>query len=457
MNYLPTDQLESAEVPSRFMRLAAAGMAAGILLLPACASSHHAPERPPAVTAIEADGRGIILESLGPEDDIYTSDLYIDLPTFGIVDPDAVTYQEVKWQGGTRHYLPLATISLTENVIGLRDKSPDGMDKDTMQWIGDRVMAHEPLVREALKSGSVKSIIFALGHDLNDEASGSDDSVPDLHPYFNNLDKTVVLELSPYASSIPKEMMEQDIVHEITHSLFADVSVSTFSEVKANPELVKQFKKACFAIRSQALEDIKYDTAEIANALEDYIRYETNPAGRRRYQALLEAINSGAWVALEPTTAKPQDREEKIQECATVHLGVMARVIAEQRQLPAVNSHGVRPHEEELGEAYNHAQNALDDLFRKSSLYRVLTEGSYADDDLMGHPHDDLDELVASLTNVTISYPEEMAQSILSLNDEQKQAVLQMVHLVFDQLSKAHPNLKTYLSGVESNLLKLVN
>ena len=74
--------------------------------------------------------------------------------------------------------------------------------------------------------------------------------------------------------------------------------------------------------------------------------------------------------------------------------------------------------------------------------------------DNMGHSYDGVDELAASTTNILLSFPDQLASSISGLPEDQKQAIIDVVRTVIDELVRTNPDIADILHDREASLME---
>lgn len=448
-------------LPQEIIRVAAPALLAAGLVLGAC-SSPEAQDTPPVTmteTTILEPGLTVVNEQLPEYPNLYTtiSPSRVGVPSFdssNIIE----NYQSIDRGGTPERYLPLLTISLRDNELIADDTSPLGMDEDTIDWFGERVATHAPLLRAALQSGRMDSIVIALDDDQYDE-SGRPRETGFVSGYFDADTKSTVFEISTHATILDAGVMDQYLVHEGIHALFASNQLSYFSEETADPALIETFQAACMNLRSLAVQNINSGMHSTVRDLKTMADNQVDPAMTARYQALHDTVANGSWADVQPTLTTPSDSADKLPACTNPRIGQMAASLASQLGLPATNPDLRNPIDSLAFDGYDEAQSTYDDLMKGKSLYRVFSESTYLyEAPAMGHPHDSFDELVASTMNALISFPEDFALKVKYLsNPAEQQAVIDMVRLTIDQTRETNPDLQGYLSDIEAKFLTAVN
>lgn len=462
--YSPRPEIQVAPQPERehfrFRKAAAIAVGAGVLFVPvACTDSaeHPAPETSTtATTSTTLPENAHYVEhstdyygEIDKEDSTPLlgdpSELGYGLDEFGDPDVDYHMIEDGPMQG--KSYLPLAEITKGEDGLILKDVSPLGLPEDTMAWLGDRFLNQSEMVNESLESGSTKKYIFALQDDNYDDSSRPMDTGY-ISGFYNSDEHQVIIPISTHTTIIDPENFEQTLVHESAHGLFGDSPASSFNAEKLDTTTKTEFMQACSDLRMQALRDTSGQIYDVQTKLDGWIATQTDPAMKARTQALREAMNDTAWWK----AAAQNWPDDKLGECTVQGLGFINRNMGEQLGL-AQPSKETKANDAEL-DAYYEADDALANLLRESTIYSVLTEGSYFyDAPLMGHPEDGIDETAASATNLIISFPDDMALKLKYLPEDQQQVVVRVIRDVVDQIVEHHPHLRGYLAKKEAYFL----
>jgi hypothetical protein len=450
---------------NHFLRTTVA-VAAGMLIVPACAAeaSHQAePTSIESTTTTSPKNRLEVSAELNKNDQYSdTASLYIDnqvlgYRTFDDGTPDAKYAEVESHMDGKEKYLPLAEVTLRDNKIVIEDVSPEGIEEDTLSWFGKRLANREELVKEALESGALNSIIFALDDDNYDFMEDRARETGYIFGYYNGKNKTNVFEISTKTYELDAEYFEQYITHEVTHGLFRQSSISDINEAtKPDPDTLDKFVKACDDLRTIYAEEARYRLGSVINSLGRFVYASKDPDTQARYAALLNAFTQNSWVEAQPKLGDTNLLfEDKVPNCTFYHLGAMARNLAVELKLPEIGKAAMKGGPDKSMAYYDEAQTALDEFFRTDSIYRMFTEANYQYvSEAMGHPHDNLDELAASTVNILISYPDTLAIKLRYLDEDKKVAVLNVVDVVVGEVVRNHPNLKAYLSEARSKLLE---
>ncbi len=445
----------------RFRKAAAIVAGAGVLFLPiACTDSAEHPSPEAATTdatpAVLPEDAYYIEHSINYNGEIDKTD-----PTPLLGQPDNLGYAlddqgypDVEYQmvesGSLKgvSYLPLAEITMGKDGLILEDVSPLGLPEETMVWLGDRFINQSEIVSESLESGSTKKYTVALQDDTYDDSMRPLETGY-ISGFYDRDAGNVVVPFSTRATVIDPENFEQTVVHESAHSLFGDSPVSVFSKETPDESTRVEFAQACADLRMQSLQDTATRIYAVQSAIDRWAETQADPNMKARITALSNSMHDNSWWR-----AATQDLpEEKVDECTVPGLGFINRNLAEQLNL-AKPAEGFRANDAEI-EAFYEADSELVELLRESTLYSVLTEGTYFyEAPLMGHPQDGIDETAASAVNLVISFPDDMALKLKYLPEDQQQVVVRVIRNVIDQIVEHHPDLRGYLAQKEAYFME---
>lgn len=431
------------------------------LLLAACASGGEATPASETTATTQITQEGVYeVTSESNETAQQAIPLYIDASRLGFSTEESQqkATMNVETELGLMTYAPFARVDLQDDKLVLTDSSPDGMKPEDAAWFTARVAALEEPVKEALK-GNIDSIVFALDER---ESSDIEREAGYVYGYLDVKNKQAVFEISPDAGDIEPEFIEQYLTHEVVgHGLFSSASVSSWSKSEASPEVQREFASACANLREAALEGVKYNLQTLEPKLRQISELAPDPVLRQRYDVLADSVRNGDWITLQPTpeTASPDaSTEQVLPECSVSSIGRMAKIGGDMRALGDPKDGAAANAPEQMYALMDDANVMLGNVIGDMSLYRLLTESQYQyDSEVMGHPHDGVDELAASTLNVTISYPEDFARNLQLVSQDDREAILEVVRLTIDQTAQAHPKLRGYLSDREAVFMEALN
>ncbi len=113
-------------------------------------------------------------------------------------------------------------------------------------------------------------------------------------------------------------------------------------------------------------------------------------------------------------------------------------------------------------DAYNQLAADWAQAARAYTIYSKFNEAHYITTDseykeYLGHTEDSFSELVASVVDVAISYPDQFADTIKDMDDDEKAAAIEALGLSIDLVVKRHPELLGYFSGLEARILTRIH
>lgn len=443
---------------SKNLMLAASASA---LLLSACVTSPNSQGEPTGAnveTTVPEAGSLQIDTVDSSEVDAYAPNLNFSERGFGFGTGGLVisNTEQVDTEFGTERYWPFAEVRLSEMGLEIRDLSPEGMNDQVAEWFAARVSARALLIEEAINSGAIDRVVFTIGEPAYD--LDRDRSIGYVMGYFDQDNSQIVFEISQTAISLNARFIEQYITHEAGHAIFSTTQPSAWNETEMTPAVRSDFVNACRTLRDISLQKIRYNISLIENATERLANTYSNPVMKQRFEALTESLNDGEISELQFDSGNVGLEEAHLPECSVASIVQMARIVGD------INSYGdpgdisLDIGRDEVLYWMGEANAALLDVLRDMSTYRLLTESSYPDSPPdMGHPFDNLDELAASTLNIMITYPEEFAQKVRVLPEDEKQAILQVVRLVVDEVRNTHPGLDGYLFTEEAEFVTALN
>lgn len=403
------------------------------------------------------DKPGIVLDSPGSKHGPWAYEPGLSDLGAGSIDEQSPLYEEHEAPGGKTSYVPLATVRPDEGSMRIFDSSPDGMDDRTLEWLGDRVMTNEALVRTAFDAGSIDSIVFALAKDQTNQRYNPVETGY-VVGYFSEKENKVVFEISSHNAGLTAEVMNQYVTHEVLHSLFADTSISTMSSEKIPADTRDAFNNACQVLRSEALNDFGYARYSIARDLYEAADASPDKDFGARLRALADQYNWGEMESGQPTIENHSEADDprNIPGCQIyVTPGPQAMLVGDNLGLPTPGNIDLFSGEyDDTLRALNRVHEDFSSTLRKDTLYAALAEGMYLEDAPdMGHPQDGADELAASLFNLIINFSDDFTRKVRLLPRDQQLAIVEVATLFYEELREAHPEAEEVLGAPYNKFL----
>jgi hypothetical protein len=106
---------------------------------------------------------------------------------------------------------------------------------------------------------------------------------------------------------------------------------------------------------------------------------------------------------------------------------------------------------EEFDTESNELVKDWNDVIKSKKVFAVLSESNYLppDDEVDGHPYDNVHELSASTTNLAVSVPDAFGEQVGELPINEKTAVLVVIKNNVAKLKRLHAKDKTFCDWVE--------
>ena len=438
----------------REIKLIVAPVAAA-LLLSAAGCSKHAVAKQDSFPA-DAITLDMSNQTEGIED---TDSLSIDLEDIGIADyvagqqPKADQYVNSEHARLGSHGV-LATIEPKEDKIVLIDQSPDGMSDSVKEWFQNSVENNGVLIKTAFKTGSLKKIIVGIENDydeMQDKPNGDAEQAL-VNGFFEDKTDTAVIN---FTSNNPEDLdqaaTQQLILHEVIHSFFKNSPISTFNPGKVAQSTMNRFMGACKNLRSEAIDVFNENSWQFASSVHTLAALQEDPMMRERFNKV--AYNFAGGVAVDANYTYAISEIEELNECYFPSLGQIGLETARTHGIPEPGEYTPT---DDFMDTYYTVQDELYNSLREDSPYNVLMESKYLNGqyDNMGHSYDGVDELAASTTNILLSFPDQLASSISGLPEDQKQAIIDVVRTVIDELVRTNPDIADILHDREASLME---
>jgi hypothetical protein len=162
-------------------------------------------------------------------------------------------------------------------------------------------------------------------------------------------------------------------------------------------------------------------------------------------------------TAVDATMLLPNVEGDDIEDCILPSFSEIGLQIAKDEGIYDPNA-PMSNFSEDVEELYFGVKDEMNEIIRLESLYSTLIESTYLDGafDNMGHSYDNLDELAASTINILISFPDEFAENIKDLPEDQQDAVIAVVRTVVDEIARTNPELADFMHEREATLIEAI-
>ncbi len=304
----------------------------------------------------------------------------------------------------------------------------------------------KPLLASAFAKGDLLSVRFTIGDDFE--------------PYFDPTTHEIVMGLSRY-DELSEDLFRTSLVHETVHSL----SSTAFSqEVAVSREEASAVNRACNALSREAYNQFELEVKLMnGEELDSLVESSKGPI-KKAFKYLKTQIESGKLSNLMAETVYKADFNSKDlndTRCTDANFAdMMYEVIGESsgyEQASEIYEEMQNIYDKD--QSFNRLVNAWIGAIHKYSLFKQLNESSfvktdYVWKDYLGHSRDNASEMIASVTDVSLSYPKEVRELIVGLNSSDRAAVESALDASYKILYNRHPNLKPYLKAHLSQLTR---
>jgi hypothetical protein len=310
--------------------------------------------------------------------------------------------------------------------LTIQDTSPQGLPQTTIDWVRQATGDIEPLLNSVLATESADDIQISVVDQVN------------WSPYFDG--RSVHLQLLP-SGIFDTRLFEKVAAHESGHAAFGELLISDVTEGELASEFdQKVFAEACSSIRKAAAKTVEENFYKIEPSLDKYL--DLNPELKPAVDILKQFVSGGALESLYPLS----NDNNIATEVATCNFSDIVQPIITIQEALALDQDIVETKEQ--GNVLIEFDSIFIDIVKNLSAYGAFSESSYPGiDSQVGHPFDSLDELAASMIDLTMTDPEFLGQKVGALPPEEKNAVLTMHSLIMDRVTNREgmEKLRAYL------------
>lgn len=321
----------------------------------------------------------------------------------------SVQYQENDIM--TQDKLPqFAEVYVESGVMKFRVAEGSGLapqSEQAMQQVIDNV---SPLIVEAFKSGQLNGLHFVMvdnEHQFNGSYGPSRDAyvlVPKTH--------------------MTAQALQLVIGHEVIGHGLTEANIE---QADMGSEDAQAIDRVCSAVRSTVHKQLEL-SLDLSTDKIDALATVVDPTYQAALMELKNIIRQGGLRKALSESLGQEHASAVFNDCIATDIDSALIKIAAgvSVKFPEGTSlretYGQTPEYQELAKIWNQA-------VAKNNIYAYLNESYYTDvlndyEDKMGHSGDRVNELAASVINITIHYPDQMVQTILGLQaPEQASAV----------------------------------
>ncbi|HSW65926.1 MAG TPA: hypothetical protein VLI54_02205 [Bacillota bacterium] len=212
------------------------------------------------------------------------------------------------------------------------------------------------------------------------------------------------------------EIVSKVLKHELIHGELGELGSNI---AKPSPEQVQAFTEACTTMRKAAAKHMQQDGEAIVQSLQD-LRGMVPKKYASAFTKVAQAIQNGTYDQLQ----EPKEDQDAIPACFLRN--------PEQAVYDYVKELSGGGIPEEMHDDY-FVKESVDmvedwqDLTKETAVYRALSESTYLPSErankVWGHPHEGYFELAVGTGNAVMDVPVELAQHVIELPADQRDAV----------------------------------
>lgn len=343
-------------------------------------------------------------------------------------------------------------ISFIDGDFRVKDLSPDGVNKSIKSEIENLLFARNDLISQAAHAGALNAINFRLNvTDASYETQEKETTISGDASFENEIN----IDFPRTLIATSPQVLDQMLVHEITHLIAQDISEQYLSSGKYAKQ-VDALLTTCSAIRTRALEQLGRDADLIAEDLQKSAEITSNPNIKKVYQALAKAYRDGTYKQLlpefDPLYLEVQAPQfgEKSTLCATDSLARQFGMMTQKLELDISN--GELSDHWALGDDryFISAQERLDDALTERSIFQYLTEHFYNPQNSFGHGKDGLNEQIA--TSIALLTSPEQTAAYLADTTQDTLLVRQLISNVSDLIAAGYPGMEKLIRNCSEDL-----
>lgn len=355
----------------------------------------------------------------------------------------------------------LAAITCQDGKLAISEQAPNLLpgDLDALESI---VGQNEPWIIAATKSRTLDKVEFAVEPGLGDhEVDG--------YPHYksestgeNGSPIDVVAYDLPARGSYNVQTMTVMARHEFNHALvqnlgLVDRSATGVLDSEVVPIDMQKYSELCNSIRDIA---VTQTLSRMQSKLALQFDKTANLLDAERgavFREVANAMRNGTFGDYQAQQGESQDIwESVVQSCKVDDPWQVAVRELKKRGLAL-------PSTEEY-DVFDSALQATDDweiALSDHSIYRVLRENTYfapgtVHGQMLGHPYDSANELMASYMNVAVSFPDELRANMARLPKDQQQVLRDLLTLLSDDMTRIHGDSPELVQIIQENVDKVL-
>ncbi|OGL32175.1 hypothetical protein A3E76_04215 [Candidatus Saccharibacteria bacterium RIFCSPHIGHO2_12_FULL_44_22] len=248
--------------------------------------------------------------------------------------------------------------------------------------------------------------------------------------------------------------------HETLHSLTATSDLyhsNNEAGYSIDADTLYEFSNACRSLRSLALNQVATNSAEIVQQLES-VAASVSWQYSAQIQAIIQSIQDGSIANIQPAFGNQiVTTTSAVQECVTLPPKNMLLYLMRSNGIDTESFYDSMPRQARDQLALT--INSWGDALRDQTFYRAIRESPYLEepmiDELEGHPWDGWEELIASMLNVALTFPDEFVQNYHNLTSGEQTVIKNILRLNATEFEQLHPELADYHTQLDNLIGKL--
>lgn len=316
-------------------------------------------------------------------------------------------------------------------------KIPDAAKKQFQQVVD----AVSPLLHASFANGDLINIHFIIGDDYNPYY------LPKTHEIYMNLGRDEYLSI---------DQLRSGLVHENTHALTSGVFELAPGASESEKRLIGE---VCTSVRSAAIDTLQYSVSDMPSALSELEKL-AKPEHKKLFSSLRKAVEAGNMPDAVGSLWEGEYAGVALNDCWNAASFDSMLTDASGKIGSYISSTDL----EYLADSDVYKKLASDWERTASSfaIYSKFNEANYITSDYeykeyLGHSEDNLSELIASIMDVSISYPDQFADTIKDMDDDEQTSAIEALGLSIDLLVKRHPELLGPMSKLEARILTRIH
>lgn len=321
-----------------------------------------------------------------------------------------------------------------EGGVQLRLFEDSNISPDARNQFERLIRDVEPLLNAAFANGDLVAVRLALGESFD--------------PYYLPTLREVHMVLSA-DGTLSEDQFRSILVHETVHAL---VSSAFRTEQTVTDQEALWVKNACSVLGAEAYaqyaEGLQLEGESLGNLIES-----SSGETKRAFELLQDAVvQKQLGEIVEQSLLMYADQKDlDSTACAENTFGdVMVLLMQADGIEDAATKYKAFSQVLFETDDFKALLNVWIESIHKYSLFKKLNESSFVETDssmkeYLGHSRDNANEMIATVTNVSLSYPEELKQLMSSLDQLEQMAVLRGIGAGYLVIANRHPSLQEYL------------